>query len=226
MNRPAAAQQRDSEFVPALWYAQAMDIQNVQAIVGAGVTSLVVVLVYFAGRHRDNKERFTADRRTAYSDLVSGLLVLRAVVVGDEPTDAKKRAEALRSLAPLADGVGFEDTLKLTTDIHLGLAARTRDRSDRARDRVEAAFGVILMVAPPDVQSQAHKAMELPIQDFCGERGQRELLELIRVMRADLEVDSSRPSAPGGAAGAMTWSGQSFVSSPNTKAGTRRARDM
>jgi hypothetical protein len=179
----------------------------------AGITLTGALMIYFLGRRQDNKQRFVADRRTAYADLVSSFVDIRMLITHDEPRDGEALLQGMKTF----ENADFNPAmLRMLFDEHKANVARTHSRADRIRDRLQGAAAVVYLLAPESVRNKVADVMDLSADatEFCGKPGEIAIQRLIAVMRTDLGIETEASPAIPTAAGAMTWTADSMRVGP------------
>jgi hypothetical protein len=186
------------------------------ALVAAVVTAFITVWLHFRTVKREDRYRFTADKRAAYSELVTSFAEARAIITYDDVQDGELLQRAMEELIKAGPS---PELLRLVMDEHKTNVRRTQDRAYRVRERTAAAFGVVVLLAPLSVRVAAADVMELvaEAERFGADEGQEAITRLISVMRVDLgapfEDATSEPDTTDGpvsGAGAQTWSSGSM----------------
>lgn len=149
-----------SAFVgPALWAA---------ALTLAGTVTLFLV-----GIRRENKHRFTADRRAAYSELLASAYRL-----------GMASAEVDRILKEFNDD-GDDEASRRRANAQLRPLLTQREEIDGRR---ASAFSVVQLVAPERVVSMSRDLLNLPTSELNEESGRAAVRRLVAVMRSDLGI--------------------------------------
>lgn len=185
------------------------------ALVAALVAAIITVTLFLVGIRRENKHRFTADKRAAYSELVGAFVEARALITYDEVQDQQALDRGMEQLIKLIEmgGPAIEATQTLLEE-HKSNLRRTQDRAYRVRERTTAAFSVVVLLAPLVVRKAAANVMDMVAmpEQFAGDPGQDAITALLRTMRDDLgtpfeDAPTDRATSP---AGAQTWTADSM----------------